>query len=181
MLVCLGYIIAFIGALAVMLALFVWRQGDADFVFDVANRSALTLESETPESVVLTFSIPFINRGSQQGTLVDVFARPWLPCEQFSAAELSTKVTIASNPRNDGYWEAALFPMDKVDRDVAIISLRFYTPECNIRQAVMQVPDIPLNIVYQIVSRGDWYLSKTLLTIPIEEITSAMHQGKGEK
>lgn len=181
MLAILGYALAAAGLLAVALAVFVWRQGDADFIFDVANRSKLTLVEESPEHVVLTFRLPFINRGSQQGTLVDVFARPWLPSEQFSAAELSTKVTIASNPRSDGYWEAALFPMDKIDRDIAIVSLEFSTPGGDIRQAMSQIPDLPLNIIYQIVARSDWYLAKTLLILPIEEFTAAMQQDRGGK
>lgn len=181
MLVVLGYVIAAIGVVVFALALFVWRQGEADFVFDVPHRSSLEVAEETPDSIVMTFRLPFINRGSQQGTLVDVFARPWLPVEQFSAAELTTKVTVASNPRNDGYWEAALFPLDRVDRDIAVISLKFHATEGNIRQAMKQMVDLPLNIVYQIVSRGEWYLDKTLLTLPIEEFTAALQQQPEKK
>lgn len=181
MLVVLGYIVAAVGVAVLALAVFVWRQGDADFVFDVQGRSALVLEKETGDTVVLSFRLPFVNRGVQQGTLVDVFARPWLPCEQYSAAELTAKVTAASSPRKDGYWEAALFPMDKVDRDVAIVSLQFYAPGGDIRQAMAQMVDLPLNIVYQIVARGEWYLSKTMLILPLEEFAAAMQQDPVKK
>ena len=78
-----------------------------------SHRSALVPWSRKhQESVVLTFQHTFRkNRGSQQGTLVDVFARPWLPCEQFSAAELDDESDHCFKAaRNDGYWEAALFP-----------------------------------------------------------------------
>ena len=179
--VILGYVVAVAGILAVALALFVWRQGEADFFFDVANRSKLILEEETPDSVVLMFRLPFINRGSQQGTLVDVFARPWLPCELFSAAELTTKVTAASNPRNDGYWEAALFPLDRIDRDVAVVRLIFRAPGGDIRQAMAQMSDLTLNIVYQIVSRSEWFLDKTMLKLPLEEFAAAMQTEQGKK
>mgnify|MGYP003609918362 CR=1 FL=1 len=181
MLVFLGYVIAALGVLAIALALFVWKQGDAEFFFDVSQRSSLVLEKETQESVVLSFRLPFKNRGSQQGTLMDVFARPWLPFEQFSAAELTTKVTIASNPRDDGYWEAALFPMEKIDNDVAIVKLRFDATNGDIRQAMKQMVDLHLNIMYQIVGRGDWYLAKTMLTLPAEEFAAAMQQDSGQK
>ena len=76
MLVVLGYVIAAVGAVVFVLALFVWRQGEADFIFDVPSRSSLEVAEETPDSIVMTFRLPFINQGSQQGTLVDVFAGP---------------------------------------------------------------------------------------------------------
>ena len=179
--VLLGYVLAVLGILALSLALFVWKQGDAEFFFDVPNRSSLILEKEAEDSVVFSFQLPFKNKGSQQGTLMDVFARPWLPSEQFSAAELSTQLTIVSNPRYDGYWEAALFPMDKTDNDVAIVRLRFDTPNGDIRQAMKQMVDLQLNIIYQIVARSDWYLEKTMLTVPAEEFAAALQQDMGQK
>ena len=180
MFVWLGYFLAAVGVFALAMALFVWKQGDADFFFDVSKRSSLVLEKETENSVVLTFLLPFKNIGSQQGTLMDVFARPWLPCEQFSAAELSTKVAKASDPRVDGYWEATLFP-DKVDNDVAVVQLRFDAGKGDIRQAMAQMVDLHLNIMYQVVARGDWYLAKTMLTVPLEEFAAAMKKDPGQK
>ena len=103
MLVFLGYFLAFLGFVMLAVALFIWKQGDADFHFDVEKRSKLVLDSATADSMTFSFRLPFRNRGSQQGTMMDVFARPWLPCEQYSAAELTTKVTAASRPRDDGY------------------------------------------------------------------------------
>lgn len=181
MLVILGYLLAFLGLVMLVVALFVWRQGDADFYFDVANRSKLVLESESADNMVFSFRLPFRNRGSQQGTMMDVFARPWLPREQFSAAELTTKVTAESSPREDGYWEAALFPMDKIDRDVAIISLRFDAHGGDIRQAMEQMVDLPLNVIYQAIGRSDWYMAKVMVELPIEEFQIAMKGAGGAK
>jgi hypothetical protein len=176
----LGYFLALLGLVMLAVALFIWRQGDADFYFDVPNRSKLVLESETADKIIFSFCLPFRNRGSQQGTMMDVFARPWLPCEQFSAAELTTKVTAASCPRTDGYWESALFPMDKIDHDVAIITLCFDAQGKNIREAMTQMVDLPLNVVYQVIGRSDWYMSKVLLELPIEEFQNAI-QCAGEQ
>ena len=181
MLVILGYFLAFIGLVMLGVALFVWKQGDADFYFDVAKRSELVLEKETADLMVFSFRLPFRNRGSQQGTLMDVFARPWLPREQFSAAELTTKVTAVSNPRDDGYWESALFPMDKIDNDVALITLRFESHGGDIRRAMAQMVDLPLNIVYQVVGRSDWYLSKVMVELPLEEFQAAIQSAAGRK
>ncbi len=180
MMMFLGYFLAFLGLVMLAVALFIWKQGDADFYFDVPNRSKLVLESETNDKMTFSFRLPFRNRGSQQGTMMDLFARPWLPCEQFSAAELTTQVTSALSPRNDGYWESALFPMEKIDRDVAIVRLRFDAKGRDIRQAMEHMVDLPLNVVYQVIGRSDWYMAKVLLELPIEEFQLAI-QGAGEQ
>ena len=181
MLALLGYFLAFLGLVMLLVALFIWKQGDADFYFDVENRSHLVLESQTADQMIFSFRLPFRNRGSQQGTLMDVFARPWLPCEQFSAAELTAKVTAASAPRKDGYWESALFPMDKIDRDVVIVSLCFDAQGADIRTAMSHMVDLPLNIVYQVIGRSDWYMAKVLLELPIEEFQKAIQDAEGQR
>jgi hypothetical protein len=181
MMVYFGYFLALLGLLVLALALFIWRQGDADFLFETGKRSPLVLERETSSQMVFSFRIPFYNRGSQQGTLMDVFARPWLPSEQFSAAEISTKVAMASNPRGDGYWEATLFPNEKVDHDVVIVKLQFDAPAGNIRQVMEKMVDLQLNIIYQVVARAEWYLSKVMVEIPMEEFHIAMQKEQDRK
>lgn len=181
MLVYVGYFLAFLGLVFLALALYIWKQGDADFIFDTSRRSQLVLEQETADKMVFSFNVPFRNRGSQQGTLMDVFVRPWIPKEQFSAAELTTKVTVASCPRSDGYWEATLFPNEKLENDVAVIKLRFYSEDGNIRQAMAHIVDLPLNIVYQVVARAEWYLTKTMLELPMEEFHAAMQSARGQE
>ena len=181
MLVYFGYFLAFLGLVFLALALFIWKQGDAEFIFETDKRSRLLLEQETADQMVFSFSVPFRNRGSQQGTLMDVFVRPWMPQEQFSAAELTTQVTVASCPRNDGYWEATLFPNEKLESDVAVIKLKFRTSGGDIRQAMDKMVDLPLNIIYQVVARAEWYLSKTMLELPVEEFHAAMQNSRGQK
>jgi hypothetical protein len=180
-LVFLGYFLALCGLILLAVALFIWKQGDADFYFDASKRSKLVLESVAADTATFSFRLPFRNRGSQQGTVVDVFARPWLPHEQYSAAELTTKVTAASSPRDDGYWEAALFPSDKGDNDVALVYLRFDAHGGDIQAAMDHMVDLPLNIVYQVIGRTDWYMAKVLLEVPLEEFQQAMQTAGTQK
>ena len=74
-----------------------------------------------------------------------------------------------------------MFPMDKMDNDVAIVRLRFDSKNSDIRQAMKQMVDLQLNIIYQIVARSDWYLEKTMLTVPAEEFAAALQQDMGQK
>ena len=173
----LGYFLIAVGVIVLIVALYIRRLGDADFNFDTDQRTRLILTDEAPDAMRFEFRVPFRNRGSQQGTLMDVIARPWMPEEQFSAATILPQVTIASAPREDGYWEAALFPMDKIDNDVAVIRLTFHAKQGGIRRAMSEMVDLPVNIIYQVVARSDWYMSKVIVTLPAEEFFSAIDAG----
>ena len=173
----LGYFLIAIGLFVLIVALYIRKLGDADFYFDVPHRTRLVLTDETQDAMRFEFRLPFRNRGSQQGTLMDVIARPWMPEEQFSAAAILPQVTIASAPRDDGYWEAALFPMDKIDNDVAVIRLTFHAKQGGIRSAMDEMVDLPVNIIYQVVARSDWYMSKVMVTLPAAEFKAAIDAG----
>lgn len=173
----LGYLLIAIGVVTLAIALYIRKLGDADFYFDLARRTQLLLTEETSDSMKFEFRLPFRNRGAQQGTLMDVIARPWLPSEQYDAAEIRTQVTIASALRDDGYWEAALFPMDKIDHDVAVIRMQFIAKKGGIRGAMGEITDVPVNVIYQVVGRGEWYLAKVMLTLTSEEFAAAIHAG----
>ena len=166
----LGFLLLIAGLAVLGLAMVFRVKGDADFLFQVNDRSPLELEESDRQSAVILLRVPFRNIGAQQGTLMDVIVRPLLACEQFSAAELTNaKVTLASKPRTDGYWEAALFPDDKLDSDVLIVRLKFTALQGDIRLAMAGMVDLPVGLYYQVVARDIWYTSKTSFVIREEE------------
>jgi hypothetical protein len=71
--------------------------------------------------------------------------------------------------------------MDKVDHDVALVKLRFDCRGKDIRQAMEQMVDLQLNIIYQIIGRSDWYLAKTMLEVPREEFAAAIRNAEGQR
>ena len=44
-----------------------------------------------------------------------------------------------------------------------------------------QMVDLPLNIVYQVIGRSDWYMAKVLLELPIEEFQRAIQDAEGQR
>ena len=71
--------------------------------------------------------------------------------------------------------------MDKIDRDVAIVSLCFDAQGADIRRAMDQMVDLPLKVVYQVIGRSDWYMAKVLLELPIEEFQKAIQDAEGQR
>ena len=74
-----------------------------------------------------------------------------------------------------------MFPDEKIDNDVAIVSLHFNAQGKDIRQAMAQMVDLPLNIVYQVIGRTDWYMAKVLLELPLEEFQQAILNSDAQK
>ncbi len=76
-------------ALIVGLGLVVWLyitvQGDAEFEFLVDQRTNFSLTALTDDTATFTCKVPFINKGPQDGTIMDAFTRHLLPREQFDA------------------------------------------------------------------------------------------------
>jgi hypothetical protein len=44
-----------------------------------------------------------------------------------------------------------------------------------------QMVDLPLNIVYQVIGRTDWYMAKVLLELPLEEFQQAILNADAQK
>lgn len=150
------------------------RQGDAKFNFMVEQRTPFVLESMDNNSAVFTSSVPFINCGTQDGTLTDVYPRHQLPFEYYDGVEIAPRLTLESMPRKDGYWEAMI--IFKKTGGVILLTVKLTAKDGEISSALNNMVDMPIDIVYQAVSRSDWYIDKTTLVMTAEEIRSAVKQ-----
>ncbi|MDF2501011.1 MAG: hypothetical protein K0Q77_1725 [Anaerosporomusa subterranea] len=174
-----GFIVSFLLlliALAAVLAVAVWlfllRQGDAEFMFLTDSRTEFTLQEITQDKAVFVSQVPFVNRGTQDGTLVDVFPRHLLPVEYFDSVNVAAKITIASQPRKDDYWEAVIIESGK--GDAVILTVILTAKNGDIVSSLSEMVDMPIDIVYQVVARCNSYLHKSRLVMRAEEIAAAM-------
>ena len=165
-------IVAGVGLLAVWL--FVVRQGDAQFDFLVDQRTPFALQEVTPSKAVFVATIPFVNKGTQDGTIMDCYPRHLMPCEYYDECYIESRLTIESAQRHDGYWEANI--VFKKHSDAIILTIGFTAKAGDIRQALQTLPDMPVDIVYQIVARSDWYITKQRLVVPAAELQAALQQ-----
>ena len=164
-------LIVVLGA-AVGVWLYIAKQGDANFKFIVDQRTDFTLTGITKETATFSATVPFINNGSQDGTLMDVFPRHFLPCEQFDAVDTDTRLTFDRANRSDGYWEAYIVPV--TTGGSIILTVKFTAKSGDIKVALKDMVDMPIDIVYQVVARSLWYIAKERLVMTADEIHKAL-------
>ncbi|MPL63505.1 hypothetical protein SDC9_09141 [bioreactor metagenome] len=151
--------------------LFVTRQGDAEFDFLVDQRTGFSLVEMTDKIAVFSCRVPFVNKGTQDGTIMDAYTRHLLPHEQYDSAEVSSRLELESAPRTDGYFEALIVP--KTTGETVVVTVTLTAKEGNVQAALAQMVDMPIDIVYQIVARGEWYITKNRLVMKANEIIKA--------
>lgn len=163
-------------AVAVAVWLYIARQGDAEFEFLVDQRSDFVLEELSADRAVFACVVPFVNKGTQDGTIMDCYPRHLLPQEQFDAVEVVSRLELESSRRTDGYFEAIIVP--KTTGSTVIVAVALTAKQGGIRQALAGMVDMPIDIVFQAVARSKWYISKQRLVMPAEEISRALAAGQ---
>lgn len=177
----LGLIVVELAVLfgALLVFLFFYRQGNAKFNFIVEQRTPFMLEAMDSSSAVFTSRIPFINCGTQDGTLTDVYPRHQLPFEYYGGVDVASRLTLESMPRKDGYWEAII--LFKKTGGVILLTVKLTARDGEISGALDKMVDMPIDLVYQAVSRSDWYIDKTTLVMTADEIKAAVKQNSAAR
>lgn len=168
-------LILVVGAI-VAIWLYIAKQGDAHFQFIVDQRTDFTLTEITQAAATFKATVPFVNNGTQDGTLMDVFPRHFLPCEQFDAVDTDVRLTLDSANRSDGYWEAYIVPYNT--GGAVIVTVTFTAKDGNIREALTDMVDMPIDIIFQVVARSPWYMDKNRLVMTAAEIHKALAAGQ---
>lgn len=151
--------------------LFIARQGDAEFEFLVDQRTDFSLVEMTDKDAVFSCKVPFINKGTQDGTIMDAYTRHLLPHEQYDGVEVYSRLELEKAPRTDGYFEALIVP--KTTGETVVVTVKLTAKGSNISEALARMVDMPIDIVYQVVARGEWYITKNRLVMKSAEIAKA--------
>ena len=144
----LVWIACIIAVLYIGFRIFAWRQGNED--------------------------IPFVNKGKQYGTIMDMFPRHLLPQEQFDNVSIQSWLTDANHERHDGYWEALIYKQRK--GGTIRVRVVLTGKNGNIRKDIVGFPDMPIDIYHQVVGREAYRISKTRITLTAEELEIAMRK-----
>ena len=126
-------------------------KGDCSLRMLKGKMTPLKVEDMDRESVVLSFTIPIVNTGRQIGTIMDAFVRTYLP-----------------------YWQAFIMEIRKPK--VFLIKLEIKGKSGNILRDLEDFPDMPMDIIYQVVARSDYYYAKTRVTLTSEDLRTALYQ-----
>ena len=174
----LSFIFLFAAMVAVALWLYIVRQGAAELEFLMDQRTDFKLEEQTGQTAVFSCNIPFVNKGSQDGTMMDCYPRHLLPEEQFDAVELVSRIELETRLRKDGYFEALI--VSKTTGNAVILTLSFQAKSGDITEAMADMVDMAVDIVFQVVGRSDWYITKQRLIVPADELARALTAGYSE-
>ncbi len=166
------FLLLAVAVAAVALWLFIARQGDAELEFIVDQRTDFKLEELNGNRAVLSCVVPFVNKGTQDGTIMDCFPRHLLPQEQYDAVEVSSRLELETRRRGDGYFEALIVP--KTTGNAVIVTVVFTAKQGDIRQALAGMVDMPVEIYFQIVARGEWYVTKQRIVMAADEVAAAL-------
>lgn len=97
------------------------RRGDADIHIDTDAAGNLVKREVSSGHVVLTASLPFVNRGRQQGCVLDATARLLPDGDRYRGLDFEVKVSNSLLPRDDGYFEAIMYKQgDPLRLDIEI-------------------------------------------------------------
>lgn len=164
--------------LVVLVALSVWlyikSKGDCRFEFLVAERTAFVPVEIKDNYVVFSCRVPFVNSGTQDGTLIDVHLRTLLPQEYYDKVDVDGRMHNASDPRGDHYWESIIIPYDT--GGVAVLNIKLTATGGDIRDALAEMVDMPMYIVYEVVGRRPIVVYKTYLVMTQEETRAVAEQ-----
>ena len=92
-------IIVAVAALYLLFRLFVLKQGNENIVLLAKRATNFQVSDRSFESITLFCDIPFVNKGRQLGTIMDLFPRPLLPEEHFDAVKVNAWAMDINRPR----------------------------------------------------------------------------------
>lgn len=156
-------------SLAAVVCVYIAAQGDEALVILVREREKLACEALAESRVVFSCKIPFANAGRQDGIVLDAFARPLLPEEQFELGFLSARLEREGARRRDGYLEAFIARAGK--RGNFILTIEF-APKAgvSIKEMLGGMVDVTVDLYFTAAGRTAPKIRKTSFLLPLEEI-----------
>lgn len=145
-----------------------------DYTFiNVENRSNLKLEHLTSQEAVLSTEFSIDNPSREETIIMDVFARPYLPQEQFDRVIVSANLERLSARRDDGYFEA--YVLQKDEKWPLIMTLKFVPRyDESIAEAMADMVDMDVALYFDGILRKYVHTRKTFTTFTKDELKKAM-------
>jgi hypothetical protein len=168
-------ILAIIGAIVIVI--YAWRKPTDDTSVLTDKRTALKLANLTDKEAIFTTEMILKNSGVEDAAIIDVFARPYLPQEQYNQATVYGHVETLNRRRNDNYFEALILQA-KSQRPL-ILTLRFVANEgYDIKDAMKNMVDMDVAVYYNGMARKEIYIRKNIFTVMSTEISALVGGSK---
>lgn len=153
--------IACLGTMTAGLAIYFRYQGDSDILFDTqAARNYRVFKNVLQRTIHCQCLIPLINRGRQNGMVINVFCQPMYYGKIMEQLEIASHLRLLDAPlRRNNYWEAVIVKKKSTQLTELTVTIR---PQADIRTVVREIPRLKVIIYYQMVGRDgiQWRLAE---------------------
>jgi len=102
------------------------RRGDCDLCFDKERAGDFRFYKDD-QKLQYSFTIPVVNKGQQQGLLIDCHARIQAEGDIFKYMDVKGRIVNCDNPRLDDYWEGNIILAGKECK--AEVSITILSPK----------------------------------------------------
>jgi hypothetical protein len=168
-------ILAIIGA--IIIVVYAWMKPTDNTSVLTGERTELKLVSLTDKEAVFTTEMVLNNSGVEDAAIIDVFARPYLPQEQYNQATVYGHVETIDRRRNDNYFEALI--LSAKSKRPLIVTLRFVANEgYDIKDAMKNMVDMDVAIYYNGMARKEIYIRKNFFTVMGTELSALVGGNK---
>ncbi|MCD8175808.1 MAG: hypothetical protein LUD41_07895 [Phascolarctobacterium sp.] len=165
----LGLVI--LGVLVV--AIYIAKQGDAKIELKTTERTKVGKTAEKEDRIDFSLDIPYVNNGTQEGTILDAYLRIYLPEEQYDGILLRSKVNLKDVLRGDDYFEAVLVPAG-TGKTMVLRFEAYARNGKNIKEALSAMPDVDVALFADCRGRGKLYTVKEIFTISATEMRNLL-------
>ena len=147
----------------IVIVVYAHLKGTGNSVIMTKDRTELKLEEVTATEAKFSTEFSMVNIGSEDCTILDVFARPYLPQEQYDKATVSCHVETTDRRRSDNYFEAMLLPQGTERR--LILTLTFVANGTrSIKEALNDMVDMDVAVYHDGASRKLLYTKRAYTT-----------------
>ena len=161
-----------VAILYLLFRLFVLKQGNERVILLSKRKTSFQLTDMNMSSMTLFCDVPFVNKGRQLGTIMDLFPRPLLPEEYFDGVKVDAWAMDIDRPRHDGYFEAIIIKPRKGGTIRVYVTLTGRNG--NILEDIKVFHYMDIDIYYQIVGRTDYHIDKQRIRLTAEEVQAAL-------
>lgn len=172
----LGIVLALIVLAIIICKLYIVRLGKANPVIYTDRRTEFKATDFKEKSMTVECEMPYMNTGKLLCTIMDCYPRVLLPQEQFKGVKVSGRVEREGERRNDGYFEAVLVYPQTGGKLFVTLDLEVQNED--VLETLLAMPDVNVDIVYQIVDRHRLYIDKTRIVLTAREVRDAI-EAKG--
>ncbi len=150
-----------LGTLTAAMAVYFKYQGDCDILFDTqAVRNQQVSKQMLQRTIYCHCLIPMVNRGRQNGMVINVFCQPMYYGKIMEQLEIAARMRLLDAPlRQNGYWEAVISKKKTTQLAELAVTIRSHA---DLRTVIREIPCLQVIVYYQVVGRDgiQWRLAE---------------------